>query len=132
MPIFNQVYIAGMSNIGSVFVVDDDPASRNGISRLLCIAGYDVHAFASVDQFLETLSTEVCGCVVIDSRMPGLTGKELKEELTSRDVRLSIIVVTADDDAETQEPERHVGTDGSDQDVVDLSLRAQSGVGEAR
>jgi FixJ family two-component response regulator len=91
-----------MSNINCVFVVDDDPASRNGISRLLCIAGYDVHAFASVDQFLEALSGEVCGCVVIDSRMPGLTGKELKEALTSRGVRLSTIVVTADDTAETR------------------------------
>ena len=102
MPIYPEVYNAGMSNNNCVFLVDDDPAARNGISRLLRVAGYDVRSFASSNLFLDALTSEECGCLILDSRMPGLSGKELKEELTARGVHLSIIIVTADDDPETR------------------------------
>ena len=112
MPIFAEVYNAGMPNVDCVFVVDDDDAARNGLARLLRIAGHDVRAFASANQFLEALSTEECGCVVLDSRMPGISGRNLKEELTSRGVRLPIIVVTADDDDETRREAKEMGAAG--------------------
>jgi len=108
-----------MPNVDCVFVVDDDDAARNGLARLLCIAGHDVRSFASANQFLEALSTEKCGCVVLDSRMPGISGRNLKEELTSRGVRLPIIVVTADDDDETRREAKEMGAAGFFRKPVD-------------
>ena len=85
-----------------VFVVDDDPAARNGLSRLLQAAGHDVHTFASANEFLDALGSEASGCVVLDARMPGLSGEKLRAEFTERCKGLSIIVVTADDDPATR------------------------------
>lgn len=103
MPISPEVYIAGMSNVNCVFVVDDDPAARNGLYRLLHAAGHDVRACNSAKQFLDALGSEVCGCVVLGWRMPGLSAKKLTEELTVRGLHLPIIVVTADDNPETRQ-----------------------------
>jgi FixJ family two-component response regulator len=58
-----------------IFVVDDDASARNGLARLLRIAGYDVNDFASAEDFLEGLGTEVSGCLVLDARMPGITSE---------------------------------------------------------
>ena len=83
-------------------MVDDDASARNGLARLLRTAGYDVRDFASADDFLEGLDPDVSGCLVLDARMPGLTGEELLVELNVRGIHLSIIVVTGDDDSETR------------------------------
>ena len=91
-----------MPKANCVFVVDDDPSARNGLARLLRTAGHDARDFASADEFLEALGTEECGCVVLDARMPGISGEELRAELKERCTGLSIIVVTADDDLETR------------------------------
>ena len=85
-----------------MFVVDDDSSARNGIARLLRAAGHNVHAFASANEFLDFLSHDVSGCVVLDARMPGLSGEELQAELLLRGINLSIIFVTGDDDPETK------------------------------
>ena len=85
-----------------IFVVDDDASARNGLARLLRTAGYDVSDFASAEDFLEGLGTEVSGCLVLDARMPGITSEEILKELSTRNIHLSIIVVTGDDDPETR------------------------------
>ena len=87
-----------MPNIRRVFVVDDDESARRGLARLLRAAGHDVREFASGNEFLDALQPEVSGCVLLDLRMPGLSGEELQAELESLRVDLPIIVVTADDD----------------------------------
>lgn len=86
----------------SVFVVDDDPSARHGLARLLRAAGYDVRDFAFANAFLDALGSEVCGCLVLDARMPGMSGEELQAELKVRGVHLPIVVVTADDDPEAR------------------------------
>ncbi|MCK4785353.1 MAG: response regulator [Desulfobacteraceae bacterium] len=91
-----------MINANCTFVVDDDSSARNGLARLLRTAGHDVRDFASSDDFLDALDPEVSGCVVLDARMPGLSGEELQAELKARGVHLTIIVVTGDDDPETK------------------------------
>ena len=92
-----------MANPGRVFVVDDDSSARMGLGRLLRTAGHDVREFATADEFLDGLEPDVSGCVlVLDARMPGLSGEELQQELEERGVELPIIVVTADDDPETR------------------------------
>jgi FixJ family two-component response regulator len=85
-----------------VFVVDDDQSARSGIARLLRTAGHDARAFASAEEFLDDFHPETFGCLVLDVRMPGVSGEELQTELKARGVRLPIIVVSADDDPETR------------------------------
>ncbi len=85
-----------------VFVIDDDPSARKGLARLLRTAGHNVRDFESANDFLDALNPDVSGCLVLDARMPGLTGEELQVELKNRKIYLPIIVVTGDDDTETR------------------------------
>lgn len=104
-PNISQVYILHMTMENCIFVVDDDASARNGLARLLRTAGYDVRDFASAEDFLDGLDglrSEVSGCLVLDARMPGITSEEILKELSARNIHLSIIVVTGDDDPETR------------------------------
>jgi two-component system response regulator TtrR len=85
-----------------VFVVDDDLSARRGLARLLRAAGHDTLDFASADEFLGAFDSETSGCLVLDARMPGMSGEELQAELLARNARLSIIMITGDDDPETR------------------------------
>jgi FixJ family two-component response regulator len=77
-----------------VFVVDDDPSVRKSLTRLIGSAGYAVEAFASAREFLaRELYLGPC-CLVLDVRMPGLTGLDLQEALAGAGRRMSIVFVT--------------------------------------
>ena len=89
-----------MKKTKCVFVVDDDPSARKGLTRLLRTSGYDVGDFAATDEFLDAIGPEDSGCVLLDARMHGLSFTELMEELKARGIHLPIIVITADDDPE--------------------------------
>ena len=91
-----------MTETGCVYLLDDDPAARKGLARLLRAAGHRVCAFASADEFLENIDPEASGCMVLDARMPGLAAEELRAELDARDLCMPIIVVSADDGPETR------------------------------
>ena len=83
----------------TVFVVDDDPSVRKGLARLLKSAGYAVESFASAREFLDRAShDEGAGCVVLDVRMPGLSGLELQRELKALTPPISIIFITGHGD----------------------------------
>lgn len=121
-----------MTEAHLIFLIDDDPSARSGLSRLLRTAGHDVHAFASADEFLDALEPEVSGCLVLDARMPGLSGEELYAELQARGISLPIIVVTADDDPAIRHKAQqlkavaffHKPVDGSALlDAIDWALR---------
>jgi FixJ family two-component response regulator len=77
-----------------VFVVDDNPSVRTSLSRLLAAAGYTVEAFASAREFLRRVPSEGPCCLVLDVRMPGLTGIELQAALAAAGRRMSIVFVT--------------------------------------
>ena len=85
-----------------MFVIDDDQSARSGIARLLSAAGHAVREFASAEEFLEHPKDEIAGCILLDIRMPGLSGSELMTELKLRCIDLPIIVITGDDDSETR------------------------------
>lgn len=84
-----------------VIIVDDDRSMREALQRLLRSAGLKVEAHASADAFLEAeLPAGPC-CLILDVRMPGLSGLELQEELLKEDVRIPIIFVTGHADVPT-------------------------------
>ena len=84
-----------------IFVVDDDAKFSKSLARLVRSIGYDVELFASAKDFLEREPFEGPGCLLLDVRMPGLTGPDLQEELNERGISISIIFLTAHADTPT-------------------------------
>jgi FixJ family two-component response regulator len=78
----------------SVFVVDDDEDLRDALSLLMRAAGLKSKTYASAREFLQRLSPGERGCLLLDMRMPGMTGLELQAELNKRRIRLPIIFLT--------------------------------------
>jgi FixJ family two-component response regulator len=77
-----------------VFVVDDDSSVREAIKSLIKSVGLRVETFETAQQFLESKRPEVPGCVVLDVRLPGLSGLDLQRELAAHDINLPIIFIT--------------------------------------
>jgi len=77
-----------------VFVVDDDPSVRKSLVRLVRTAGHDAEPFASAREFLARPPYDGPCCLVLDVRMPGLTGLALQEALAAAGHRLSIVFIT--------------------------------------
>jgi FixJ family two-component response regulator len=84
-----------------VLVVDDDPSVRKSLTRLLASADYMVEAFASAQEFLARERHEGPCCLVLDVKMPGLTGIQLQEMLAATGRRMSIVFVTGHADVPT-------------------------------
>ena len=82
----------------TVFIVDDDPAIRFAMEALMESVNLEHEIFASADEFLDKLSEQRPGCLVLDIRMPGLGGLELQEELIRRGNTLPIIFITGHGD----------------------------------
>ena len=82
-----------------VGIVDDDPSVRKGLARLVKAAGYRVEVFASAREFLaRPQQEEDPSCLLLDVRMPGLTGPELQEALAIAGRRMSIVFVSGHGD----------------------------------
>src|SRR5438445_13871486 len=77
-----------------VFVVDDDPSVRRSTERLLRSAGLKVQSFSSAREFLVGPRPEGPACLVLDVRMPGLSGMDLQHELAQSGIRIPIIFIT--------------------------------------
>ena len=77
-----------------VFLVDDDASVRKSLARLVKTAGYEAELFASVPDFLARAPYDGPCCLVLDVRMPGLTGLDLQEALRVAGQRLSIVFIT--------------------------------------
>jgi FixJ family two-component response regulator len=92
-----------------VYVIDDDESVRRALQRLLRSAGFDVKTFSSGEEFLQSGNLDERACIVLDIRMPGLTGFGLQEKLASMKIRIPVITVSAFDDAETRERARRLG-----------------------
>jgi len=79
----------------TVFVVDDDRSVRTALRRLLASVGLKCETFGSAAEFLQRLDRAVTGCVLLDVRMPGLSGLDLQRTLNAAGNDLPIIFVTA-------------------------------------
>ncbi|AJE99540.1 MULTISPECIES: response regulator transcription factor [Pandoraea] len=82
----------------TVFVVDDDEAVRDSLRWLLEANGYHVRGFASAEEFLSHYNGHQVGCLILDVRMPGMSGLELQEKLVENRFNIPIIFVTGHGD----------------------------------
>ena len=82
----------------TIFVIDDDASVRKSLSRLLDSVGFSTESFASADEFLKRERFEGIGCIVLDVRMPGLSGMDLQDELNKADYSMPIIFITGHGD----------------------------------
>jgi FixJ family two-component response regulator len=87
----------------TVFIIDDDPSARRGITRLVQAAGFKAEPFSSAADFLASGKWSDPGCILLDVRMPDMTGPELQEKLYSEDFEfhLPIIFLSAHGDVPT-------------------------------
>ena len=79
----------------TVFLVDDDEAVRHSVSLLIRSVGLAVESYASAQEFLDHYDPEKPGCLVLDIRMPGMSGMELQKKLNASVGLLPIIFITA-------------------------------------
>ncbi|MGV6826226.1 MAG: response regulator transcription factor [bacterium] len=82
----------------TVFVVDDDQAMRNSLQWLIESVGTNVETFASAEDFLQSYYPGRSGCLLLDVRMPGMSGLELQEYLIENDIRIPVIIITGHGD----------------------------------
>jgi FixJ family two-component response regulator len=85
-----------------IAVVDDDPAIREAMDDLIMSFGYECRLFVSAEQFLESKQQADIDCIVVDVKMPGLSGIELQSELNRRGNHPPMIFVTSYQDERTR------------------------------
>ena len=87
-----------MDSPKTVYVVDDDDAVRDALAMLIRSVGLEVETFSSATEFLAVYDQAMRGCLVLDIRMPGMSGLELQERLLSLGAVLPVIFVTGHGD----------------------------------
>jgi FixJ family two-component response regulator len=81
-----------------VYVVDDDLSMRDALDSLIRSVGFRVQTFASAQDFLKSTLPDAPGCLVLDVRLPGLSGLDLQRELARADIHIPIIFITGHGD----------------------------------
>ena len=81
-----------------VFVVEDDPSMRNALKNLLRSVGLEAQLFASAKEFLDADRPDLPSCLILDVRLPGLSGLDLQRELSAANIHIPIIFITAHGD----------------------------------
>jgi FixJ family two-component response regulator len=92
-----------------VYVVDDDESVRRALKRLLKSTGYHAITFESAEHFMEAIAGRGRGCLVLDIRLPGMTGLDLQDKLASSGATYPIIFMTAHDNPQWQERAKKAG-----------------------
>jgi RNA polymerase sigma factor (sigma-70 family) len=87
-----------MTRAPVVFVVDDDSSVRSSLKFLISTVGLEVESFDSADTFLGRNPPDVPSCLVVDVRLPGLSGLDFQRELAARSIRIPIVFVTGHGD----------------------------------
>ena len=82
----------------AVFVVDDDPSMRRSLDTLLRSVGLDVHLFSSAQEFMQAERPDAAGCLVLDVRLPGMSGLAFQQELAKAGIALPVIFITGHGD----------------------------------
>ena len=82
----------------TVFVVDDDKAMRHSLKWLIESVGMRVKTFGSAKEFLDSYYPGQAGCLLVDVRMPGMSGLQLQSHLSEQEIRLPVIIITGHGD----------------------------------
>ena len=82
----------------TVFVVDDEESIRDALESLIKSVGLQVETFASAREFLQSRGPDIPGCLVLDVRLPGLSGLDLQSELANANIHTPIIFITGHGD----------------------------------
>jgi len=82
----------------TVFIIDDDEAVRDSLKLLMKSVGLEVKCYSRAAEFLKTYKTGQAGCLILDIRMPGMSGLELQQELLNLHATLPIIFITGHGD----------------------------------
>jgi len=88
---------------GPILVVEDDEGMRLAVERLLLAGGYAVSTFGSAEALLGSDARRTAACLVLDVRLPGLSGVELSLRLAAEGLSVPVIFMTAHDDPRTRE-----------------------------
>lgn len=78
----------------TVFIVDDDLALRDSLTELMDVMRIRSHSYATAGEFLAAFDSTRRGCIILDLRLPGMSGVELLEKLTTDRCKLPVIVIT--------------------------------------
>ena len=92
-----------MSAHPSIAVVDDEASVRTALGRLLRLAHYDVQAFASGEEFIDSLATHRPACALLDIHMPAMTGFDVQARLRAMRIDVPVVFITASDDLSLSE-----------------------------
>ena len=87
-----------MSDNATVFIVDDDEAVRDSLRWLMRSVGLAAETFDSANAFLDRYNNADSGCLVLDIRMPGMSGLDLQEQMNSDGIKIPIIFITGHGD----------------------------------
>lgn len=87
-----------MSEQASVFIVDDDEQVRSALTLLMESVGLNAQSFASAQEYLDQFDPEKPGCLILDVRMPGMSGLDLQARLTAEKIHPPIIIITGHGD----------------------------------
>lgn len=82
----------------TVYVVDDDPAVRDSLQFLIESTGLRVLTYEHAQQFLSACDAGMAGCLVVDLRLPGMSGLDMRDEMVERGIELATIVITGHGD----------------------------------
>ena len=96
----------GMHSVGCLIsIVDDEPLVREGLLSLLRSAGFATQAFASAEEFLSLADRDDIACLILDVRLPGISGLELQSQLTATvsNHRTPVVFLTGRDDEATRQ-----------------------------
>jgi FixJ family two-component response regulator len=91
-----------MSAAPLISIVDDDDSLRNSLNNLLRSLGFRVEGFASAEEFLNSNHLHHTDCLILDVRMPGMSGLDLQGHLISANSRLPIVFITSHGDEEAR------------------------------
>ncbi len=83
---------------GTVFIVDDDEAMRDSLGMLMRSVGFDYEVFADAQSFLDNYKDDRSGCLVLDIRMPGMSGLDLQQKLQDMKLDIPILFITGHGD----------------------------------
>jgi len=90
-----------MSAAPLISIVDDDDSLRNSLNNLIRSVGFRAQGFSSAEEFLNSSELQDTACLILDVRMPGMSGLDLQRQLVAANSRIPIVFITShvDDDA---------------------------------